>query len=299
MIAPMPRQGRCPALPLLLLCSTFAACGNQAAPATPTPLPTPPLTAAAKERIAAHADPSTWEDLDAEHPGRRRRDPRTGIVFVRVPAGEFTMGSDDGAADRPAHRVRLSQDYLLAETELTIGQWQRHLREFAGDPNPPVPAQPEQHPMPLSCSDALDFCARYGYRLPTEAEWERACTADLPRDQEPWRTEAGMRAHAWFHRNAEMKTHPVGTLAANGFGLHDMLGNLWEWCGEDWNPVAYAGRGPLTTDPHGAATTFDHVLRGGSWFSVPPASPRTRLSGGFAERSAFFGCRPARSLPPK
>lgn len=290
------RPSPAPLLLALAFCGAFAACGDQR-PTAPTTLPLPELTAAAKERLAQHALPATWEDLDPAHPGRRLRDPRTGVVFVRVPAGEFAMGNDDVGYEKPKHRVRLSRDFLLAETELTIGQWQTYLRDFAGDPNVPVPPQSADHPMPLGCLDATTFCERLGYRLPTEAEWERACTGGLPREAEPWSTEAGMREHAWFHRNAELKAHPVRTRAANPFGLYDMLGNLWEWCGEDWSPVAYAGRGELTVDPRRPSTAFDHVLRGGSWFSVPPATPRTRSSGGFAERNAFFGCRPARDLP--
>lgn len=219
-------------------------------------------------------------------------------MFRRIPAGEFDMGTNEGQGhDRPQHRVRLTQDFLIAETEVTVGQWRTHVREFAGDPAVPVPTE-DTLPMPMSCADALGFCERYGYRLPTEAEWERACTGGVPREQEPWNTEAGMREHAWFHRNAEMRTHPVGTRAANGYGLFDMLGNLWEWCGEDWNPAPYVGRQGVTVDPRGPSTGFDHALRGGSWFSVPPGTPRTRMSGGFHERSAFFGCRPARSLTP-
>jgi len=271
-----------------------AACRDRGAAVPP---PAPELTPAAKATLEQSQDPGTWQDVEAARPGRRLRDPRTGIVFVRVPAGEFEMGSDEVAQEKPRHRVRLLRDYLLAETELTIGQWRRHVAEFAGDPGVPVPAQDDERPMPLSWADASAYCARYGYRLPTEAEWERACTGGLPRAEEPWSTEAGMREHAWFHRNAEMRTHPVRTRKPNGFGLHDMLGNLWEWCAEEWNPVAYQGRGEVTVDPVAAPGAIGHhVLRGGSWFSVPPATPRTRLSGERTERNGFFGCRPARSL---
>lgn len=282
---------------LLPLFGAIPACGDQA-PATPVLLPLPEPSAAVRQRLAQHADPATWEDLDPVRPGHRRRDPRSGIVFVRVPAGDFDMGNDGVALEKPRHRVRITRDYLLAETEITIGQWRAYARDLAGDPNVPLPAQPDEHPMTLSCLDAKTFCERLGYRLPTEAEWERGCTGGLTHDQEPWRTETGMRESAWFHRNAEMKSHPVRTRAANGFLLYDMLGNLWEWCHEDFSPIAYAGRGELTIDPRGPSTNFDHVLRGGSWFSVPPAMPHTRSSGGFAERTAFFGCRPACDAPP-
>jgi formylglycine-generating enzyme required for sulfatase activity len=275
---------------LLLL---LAACSEKPAP---QPIPKPELTAAAKARLEQYQAPGSWEDLDPSRPGWRLRDPRSGVVFRRIPAGEFDMGSNRFAQEQPQHRVQISRDFLLAETELTIAQWRQHVLEFAGDPEVPLPKQPDSHPMTLSCVDAIGYCERFGYRLPSEAEWEWACTGGLERAAEPWQNEAGMREHAWFHRNADMRAHPVGTRAANAFGLHDMLGNLWEWIGEDWHPLSYAGRTGTVVDPQRPAKGSDRVLRGGSWFSVPPATPRTRLSGNAKERTAFFGCRPARSL---
>jgi formylglycine-generating enzyme required for sulfatase activity len=170
------------------------------------------------------------------------------------------------------------------------------VRDFAGDPAVPVPTG-DDLPMPLSCQDATAFCARFGYRLPTEAEWERACRGGLQPEQEPWRTEEGMRAAAWFHRNAEMQSHAVRQKQPNAFGLYDMLGNLWEWCDDDFNPVVYQQHGASAVDPRTPGTAGHRVLRGGSWFSTPPAMPHTRKSGGFAERTAFFGCRPACDAP--
>lgn len=290
MIAPMtlpPR--RCTAVLSLLL----AACGD--APPTPPP-PPPQLTAAAEQRLQQFADPSTWEDADPAHPGTRRRDPRTGIVFARIPHGEFLMGVEAGDPQAmPRHKVTLTHDYWLATTELTVGQWHRAVADFALDPAVPLPKNADDdQPMTLSCTDAERFAQRFGYRLPTEAEWERACTGGLELAAEPWATEAGMREHAWFHRNSDLRPHPVATRAANPFGLHDMLGNLWEWTADDFNPIVYQARKDGVTDPGSPAKGRHRTLRGGSWFSIPPATPRTRMSAEIDERGAFFGARFAR-----
>jgi formylglycine-generating enzyme required for sulfatase activity len=281
---------------LLLLFLPVGAC-RKAEPPPPVAAAPRELDAAARQRLLEGADPRRWTDADPEHPGRCRSDPRSGVTFARIPAGEFVMGDDSQPEARPAHPVHLRRDYLLATTELTIGQWRRYVAEYGGDASVPLPPWPDDHPMPLSCVDAERYCATFGYRLPSEAEWERACTGGLERSAEPWATEAGMREHAWFHRNAEQRAHAVATRAPNAYGLYDMLGNLWEWCGENWRPFPYQGRTGTTEDPRGPDGGSDRVIRGGSWFSVPPANPRTRKSGGAGERNRFFGCRPACGLP--
>jgi formylglycine-generating enzyme required for sulfatase activity len=106
-----------------------------------------------------------------------------------------------------------------------------------------------------------------------------------------------MRGAAWFHRNAGMQSHPVRQKQANPYGLYDMLGNLWEWCDDDFHPLAYQLHGASAVDPRTPGTAGHRVLRGGSWFSTPPGMPHTRKSGAFAERTAFFGCRPACDAP--
>ncbi|MFO1076144.1 MAG: SUMF1/EgtB/PvdO family nonheme iron enzyme [Planctomycetota bacterium] len=295
MSLPQRHRPRTPAVPAAALALALAACDR-----TPPPPPPPQLTAAAEQRLAQFADPSTWTDRDPAHPGARLVDPRTGIAFARIPKGDFAMGTDDGDPQtRPRHAVTLTRDCLLATTELTVGQWRRAVAEFAIDPTVPLPTDAaDALPMPLSCEDAEAFARRFGYRLPTEAEWERAATCGLEPAAEPWRDEAGMREFAWFHRNSDLHAHAVATRRANAWGLCDMLGNLWEWTAEDFNPVAYLALKPPIVDPFQPAKGRHRVLRGGSFYSVPPATPRTRTSAEINERSAFFGARFARDAGP-
>ncbi len=245
--------------------------------------------AAVGEALARHADPSSWERLDQEQPPRRLRDPRTGITFRRVPAGEFV----GGPAAAP-QRYRLAQPFLLAETVLTVGQWRRCVATLGVDPAVPVPAGADDLPMSLSWLDAEAFCGRLGYRLPREIEWERACRADHEPATAPWSTPVRLREHAWFNANAGDGSRPVRGRSPNAYGFHDMLGNLWEWCAE-WHGVLPVSVETLT-DPAGPATGTARVLRGGSWFTTPGALPDTRTAGFPDERNAFYGLRPARTL---
>ncbi|MCA8951776.1 MAG: SUMF1/EgtB/PvdO family nonheme iron enzyme [Planctomycetes bacterium] len=282
---------------LLAATLVLAACGDGGSTLAPKP-----ATAEATARLARYADPATWEDLDADRPGRRLRDPRTGIVFRRIPAGEFEMGEPVSPYQysSPQHTVRLSRDYLLAETELTVAVWRRFVDEYGGDPNVEVPPGDDRLPMPVSFADAGAMAQVLSYRLPTEAEWERACIGGLERAAEPWQQADAMQRFAWFHRNSELQSHPVAGKEPNAFGLHDMLGNLWEWCADGWQPTAYADpeRKSPAIDPVVTTKAPLRVIRGGSWYSLWPFSPRTRLSAGVDERTAFFGVRFACDAPP-
>jgi len=98
--------------------------------------------------------------------------------------------------------------------------------------------------------------------LPTEAQWEYACRAG--RDgMTYYQGEAGRKHIAWFHENSGSETHPVKQLRCNDWGLYDMLGNVLEWCVDDWREYIKA---PVT-DPAGALDSAQRVLRGGSWNS--------------------------------
>ena len=215
------------------------------------------------------------------------RDERSDVVFVQIPAGEYRMG---GAArdELPRHRVRLSAPFWLAATEVTSAQWQRFAAAGVA-PSVPLPPEGDAAPIQVSCDDAAAYCRHFGYQLPTEAQWEWAARAGDDTVWEHLDLEAFAR-QAWFHRNAGRQPMPVATRTANAFGLHDMLGNVWEWCADVYAPV-YDDPG-LAVDPVGPAVGDRRVLRGGSWFSLPPALPWTRASEPPALRTSYFGFRP-------
>lgn len=103
-----------------------------------------------------------------------------------------------------------------------------------------------------------------GYRLPSEAEWEFAARGGKQSKGYQYAGSHDLNAVGWYGGNSGSKaTHPVGTKAANELGLHDMSGNVWEWCW-DWYDSGYYGKSP-GSDSRGAGSGLSRVLRGGSW----------------------------------
>ena len=111
-----------------------------------------------------------------------------------------------------------------------------------------------------------------GLRLPTEAEWEYAYRAgtttafhSFPSQPTGFNNDTLLGNIAWYSSNSGGQTHAVGGKFANGLGLHDMSGNVWEWC-QDWYSSTYYTSSPLT-NPTGPATASVRLLRGGAWWS--------------------------------
>lgn len=265
------------AVSLLGLTTALGGCSDQAT-GRPTNL----------AALRANADPSTWERLDDATPPLWLRDPRTGITFVRIPPGSFTV-----SLRGVSRTIVVTRPFLLAQTELTAAQWSRYLATGGVSSSLPLPADAAL-PMPLSWHDAARFCADLDYRLPTEAEWERACRADHG-DDAPWSTPERVHRHAWFNANAGNAPRPVATREANAFGLYDMLGNVWEWCA-DWYDAVPFGLDPAPVDPVGPDHGDGRSLRGGSWFTPGNPHPGDRTQDYPKTRNIFYGLRPARSL---
>ena len=217
--------------------------------------------------------------------------------MVPLPGGTFTMGNANGNADEKPHAVTVSP-FLIDRCEVTQGEYAAltgaNPAKFKGDQ------------LPVECirwHDAARFCnARSqkeglkpcydektwecdftadGYRLPTEAEWEYACRAGsaevLPKGD--------LKLYAWMRSNSAEKTHPVGALKPNAWGICDMYGNVAEWCNDWYGPYPAED----VTDPVGPASGKLRVRRGGSWqdeaevcrsayrFAFAPASRHTLL----------------------
>ena len=227
------------------------------------------------------------------------------LKLAPISAGKFMMGSPKGSvgaafdeSDRHKkndvfqHEVTLSRDFLIGVTEVTQKQYLsvtgKNPSVFRGDTLPVDN---------VSWEDAVKFCellsAKTGktVRLPTEAEWEYACRAgtttryyfgdDLDL--------ALLADHAWYEANSDRKTHPVGQKKPNAWGLHDMAGNVWEWCADRY-------KGPYedktVTDPKGPPTGDLRILRGGCWETGPLSARSTNRGAILSTRATSrFGFR--------
>ena len=201
-----------------------------------------------------------------------------GPGFVRIPAGEFVMGSRNGSEDeQPPHRVRISRNFEMGKVEVTQAQWDAVMGSAHGGPsaktgekdiNPSKfkgPARPVEN---VSWDDVQKFLQKLNardpahvYRLPTEAEWEYAARAGTAND-----AATNLDTAAWFEPNSGGETKPVGQKAPNGWGLHDMQGNVREWV-QDWYAADYYEGSPRT-DPQGPASSSYKVYRGCAWLSA-------------------------------
>ena len=203
--------------------------------------------------------------------------------MVWIVPGEFTMGSPPEEAGRdldegPQTRVIITHGFYLGAHEVTQGEFKEVMganpSTFTGDLKRPVEK--------VTWREALDFCGRltqveseasalppgYAYRLPTEAEWEYACragtTTRFSHGEDPDTRRLG--DYAWFGDNSDSTTHPVAEKQPNAWGLHDMHGNVLEWC---LDAATSSLPGGTITDYHAAPGGSLRIARGGSWLYGP------------------------------
>jgi formylglycine-generating enzyme required for sulfatase activity len=190
--------------------------------------------------------------------GTTKVNSKDGLTYVWIPPGRFIMGCSSGDTEcrddeKPAHEVTMTKGFWLGQTPVTQAAFQHviplNLSHFKGD-NLPVEG--------VVWLFARKYCGKIGGRLPTEAEWEYAARAGSTGARY-----GNLDDIAWYTNNSGGATHGVGQKRPNGFGLYDMLGNVWQW-----TTGHYAGLGALS-DPAGAVSGSDRVLRGGSWSDNP------------------------------
>jgi beta-lactam-binding protein with PASTA domain len=214
------------------------------------------------------------------------------LPMVWCPGGTFNMGSDnffDGAY--PLHEVQLTKGYWLSKFELTEEQWKSISNEnpFGEELNNP------KHPMVnLTWNDAQSFLLTLNdttgksFRLPTEAEWEKACRAGTT-TRFYWGDDGDLSMidqYAWHYGNTgsigDSGFKDVGQKLPNALNIYDMVGNIQEWC-QDWGSD-YPRDGITLIDPTGPETGIGKIYRGGSAYSMNPENDMQS----FSRRSTYL-----------
>ena len=212
--------------------------------------------------------------------GSTWREPTTGMEFVWIPAGHFLMGSPASEAGRfddesPRHKVVFTEGFWMGKYPVTQTEWQTIMGEnpsrFKGERRPvemvswndcqeflkKLNANPSQSPLNQGGQRGV-------FRLPSEAEWEYACRAGTRTAYSFGDDPARLGDYAWYSENSGEKTHPVGEKLPNAWGLHDMHGNVWEWCADSWHDN-YNGAPTDGSAWERGGDDSRRLLRGGSW----------------------------------
>jgi formylglycine-generating enzyme required for sulfatase activity len=241
------------------------------------------------------------DSMIGKQPGQGRDDNGLKMKLVWCPPGEFTMGSPKSEANRvdweDQVEVTLTNGFWLGRCEVTQSEW-KHV--MGTEPWKDVPVNRGNEKATnygddfavayINWESAMEFCSRlteqeqkagrvpdgWEYALPTEAQWEYACRAQTDTTFSFGDDEPKLGEYGWFAGNAalagEKYPHEVGKKKPNPWGLHDMHGNVFEWCSDWWSFKLPGGRDPEVALE--AADRAFHVFRGGSW-TTPAKSCRS------------------------
>jgi formylglycine-generating enzyme required for sulfatase activity len=227
------------------------------------------------------------------------------LEMIKIPAGSFLMGSTETEVKRlnqdvsflagwyvwhkgelPQHRVTL-QEYYLGKYPVTQEQYQAVMRNnpsnFKDNPKNPVEN--------VNWNDAKTFCRKVyektgqKVRLPTEAEWEYGCRAGTQTRYHFGDNDNQLGEYAWFDKNSDAKTHPVGQKKPNNWGLYDMHGNVLEWCEDSWHDDYKEKPEKLKENGNSIWSSSDksYSVRNGGWLSNPRQCRSARRNGLIAD----------------
>jgi formylglycine-generating enzyme required for sulfatase activity len=245
--------------------------------------------------------------------GEERDDNGLKMKLVWCPPGTFTMGSPKSEQSRRSNEdqveVRLTKGFWIGKYEVTQGEWERVMGTTPWKGQDWVKEGSRYAATYVSWEDATEFVAKlttqerqagrlpagWRYTLPTEAQWEYACRAGTQTAYGFGGDASRLSEYAWFDDNAdyanEEYAHEVGLKKANAWGLHDVHGNVWEWC-RDW----YDAKLPGGVDPERTKQASYRVRRGGSWGGRSVyCRTAMRNSGEPASRFSRLGFRVVRS----
>ena len=242
--------------------------------------------------------------------------------MITVKGGSFEMGTKKNpyieTDEQLAHDVTVN-DFEIGKFEVTISEWELYTRDQKLK-FPNIRYISKQSPIhSISWVDAVNYCnwlskknglkpvykivnGEYvcdfnanGYRLPTEAEWEFAAKGGNVTKNFKYSGHNNSDVIAWYKKNSDGGTHPVGTKLANELGIYDMSGNVWEWCWDWYNKDFYLTESG--DNPKGPEKGTERCLRGGSWdsseYSLRSAN---RLKDSPYKKTEFYGFRLARTV---
>ena len=217
--------------------------------------------------------------------------------MIRIKSGCFMMGTnqnalyeddDDNTREKPAHMVCFDGFYMDTY-EVTQKKWDAVMKM-----NRSVFHHPDQPITHIKWREAKSYCHKVGKRLPTEAEWEYAARAGS-KTKFPWGDEID-DDYLWYAGNSPREIPQVGKKKPNAWGLHDMMGNVWEWT-MDWFSYTYYKSSPAK-NPKGPTRQSFRVIRGASWMIDEQYTRVTTRHGGMSDPtlSYWVGVRCAKSL---